>query len=55
MLAKVAIAIACGLLTVYCGNLLFIASAQTPSLTPEQRQQQGQLDAVVRAQVSAPL
>ena len=55
MLAKVAIAIACGLLTVYCGNLLFIASAQTPSLTLEQRQQQGQLDAVVRAQEPMPI
>src|SRR5215471_2370928 len=55
MLAKLAIAIACGLLTVYCGNLLFLASAQTQSPTPEQRQQQGQLDAVVRAQEPTPI
>src|SRR6516225_4814044 len=55
MLTKVAIAIVCGFLIVYCGNILFTASAQTPSLTPEQRQQQGRLDAVVRAQEPTPI
>src|SRR5215831_8119959 len=55
MLTKAAIPTVCGLLIAYCGNALFIASAQTPSLTPAQRQQQGQLDAVIRAQEPAPI
>jgi cytochrome c peroxidase len=55
MVMKAAVAIVCGLLIVYCGNVLFHASAQTPSLTPAQRQQQGQLDAVVRAQEPMPI
>ena len=55
MLAKVAIAIVCGFLIIYSSNVLFTASAQTPSLTPEQRQQQGRLDAVVRAQEPTPI
>ena len=55
MLTKVATAIACGLLIVYFGNVLFIASAQTPDLTPAQRQQQGRLDAIVRAQEPTPI
>ena len=55
MLTKVAIAIVCGLLLVYCGAVLFTASAQTPALTPAQRQQQGRLDAVVRAQEPTPI
>ena len=55
MLTKVAIAIVCGLLIVYCGNVLFTASAQTQSLTAEQRQQQGRLDAVVRSQEPTPI
>ena len=55
MLKKLVIAIVCGFLIVYCGNALFTASAQTPSLTPEQRQQQGRLDTVVRAQEPTPI
>jgi hypothetical protein len=55
MVMKAAVAIVWGLLIVYCGNVLFRASAQTPSLTPAQRQQQGQLDAVVRAQEPIPI
>lgn len=55
MLTKIAVAIVGGLLIVYGGNVLFIASAQTQSLTPAQRQQQGQLDAAVRAQEPMPI
>src|SRR5215469_9700581 len=55
MFTKVAVAIVCGLLIVYCGNVLFNVSAQTPSLTADQRQQQGRLDAIVRAQEPTPI
>jgi hypothetical protein len=55
MLTKTAIALVCGILIVYCGNVLFTASAQTPSLTADQRQQQSRLDAVVRAQEPVPI
>ena len=52
---KAAVAIACGVLIVYCASVPFHASAQTPSLTPAQQRQQAQLDAVVRAQEPAPI
>jgi cytochrome c peroxidase len=55
MFTKVAIAVVCGLLIVYCGNVLFNASAQTQSLTADERRQQGRLDAVVRAQEPTPI
>ena len=44
---KMAVAIVCGLLIVDCGNVLFTASAQS--------QQQGQPDAVMRAQEPTPV
>src|SRR6516162_8429520 len=55
MFTKVAVAVVCGLLIVYCGNVLFTVSAQTPDLTADQRQQQGRLDAIVRAQEPTPI
>ena len=48
MVIKAALAIACGILIAYSGNVLFLASAQT-------QQQQGHLDAVVRAQEPMPV
>jgi hypothetical protein len=50
---KVVVAVFCGLLIVVCGNVLFHASAQTPTLTPEQRQTQ--LDAIGRAEEPMPV
>src|SRR5215471_12284897 len=50
MPTKTVLAISCGLLV---GNILFVASAQAPS--PAQAQQQGRLDAVVRAQEPMPV
>lgn len=47
MLTKIAVAIVSGLLILYGGSVLFIASAQS--------QQQGQFDAVVRAQEPMPV
>ena len=55
MLAKTAISLLCGILIVYFGSVLFTVSAQTPDLTADQRQQQGRLDAIVRAQEPTPI
>jgi cytochrome c peroxidase len=52
---KAAATIVCGLLILYCGNVLFKVSAQTQALTPEQQTQQGRLDAVVRAREPMPV
>ena len=55
MATRTVIATVCALLLIYCGTALFTASAQDPALTPEKKQQQGQLDAVVRAREPQPV
>jgi len=52
---RTVIATVCALLLIYCGTALFTVSAQDPASRPEKKQQQGQLDAVVRAREPQPV